>query len=380
MNPVSYIYFDNASTTKIDDEVIESMIPYMSDFYGNASSTHSLGLRLKKDIDASSKIISELINCESKEIIYTSGATESINTILKSICYSNHGKRNQIVTLQTEHSAVLDTCKYLESQGYEVSYLPVRKDGLVDLEILKANVSEKTLAVCVMMVNNETGVIQPIEMISSIVHLHNAYFFVDGTQALGKLEVDVVEMGIDFLAFSAHKFHGPKGIGGFYIKNTFIKSFVPYQHGGGHQKGLRSGTLNVPGIIGMGKACEILLKNKHTTVQNITELRDLLERELLEVEGAFLNGNKLDRVCSISNICFPGVDADLVISMLGNICTSNGSACSSSLIQPSHVLKSMGLSDNDAFSSIRFSLSKYNTKEEVLFVAKRLKEIINQIT
>lgn len=373
------IYFDNASTTKVDQKVIETMLPYFSEFYGNASSSHSFGIEINNATEISKVKVARLINSDSKEIVFTSGATESINTILKGICDSNKTKRNRIITVTTEHTAVLDTCQFLENQGLDVIYLPVEKNGLIDIEVLKEYINEQTLMVCVMLVNNETGVIQPIKKITEIAHEFGALMFTDATQAITKIVVDVIDLDIDFMAFSAHKYHGPKGIGCFFLKKKLIKKFTPYMHGGGHQNGLRSGTLNVPGIIGFGEASQISL-NQLKEINKITELRDLLEFELLKIEGSSVNGDLKNRIHNISNISFPNIDADVVIRLLDNICVSNGSACSSALVEPSYVLKAMGLNDSEAFSSIRFSLSKYNTTEEVFYVVNKLKEIITQLT
>lgn len=373
------IYFDNAATTKVDDEVIKIMLPYYSEFYGNASSSHGFGMKINNDLEASKAKVAQLINSEPKEIVFTSGATESINTILKGISNLNDSNRSQIITLSTEHTAVLDTCQFLEDKGMDVVYLPVQKNGLIDIEDLKKAINNNTVMVCVMLVNNETGVIQPIKEISKIAHEFGALVFTDATQAVGKIGVDVIDLDIDFMTFSAHKFHGPKGIGCFFLKEKLIKKFEAFMHGGGHQNGLRSGTLNVPGIIGFGGASQIAL-NQLEKIEKTTELRDLLEFELLKIEGSSINGDLKNRTHNISNMSFPNIDADVVVRLLDNICVSNGSACSSALVEPSYVLKAMGLNDSEAFSSIRFSLSKYNTTEEVYYVANKLKEIITQLT
>jgi len=371
------IYFDNASTTKMDEEVLFTMLPYFKDLYGNASSSHKFALNISKEIEVSKQKIADLINSQSKEIIFTSGATESINTILKSVLNSNN-QRNQIITVSTEHSSVLDTCEFLENNGLDIVYLPVQQNGLIDLETLKNIIGPKTLMVCVMLVNNETGVIQPIKKITEIAHQNGALMFTDATQAVGKIKVDVIDLDIDFMAFSGHKIHGPKGIGGVYLKKQLFKDFNAQIHGGKHQDGLRSGTLNVPGIIGFGKACEIAsrqIDNYHS----VYELKKMLEFELLKIEDSFINGDIENRIYNISNICFPNIDSNIAIDMLDNICVSNGSACSSALIEPSYVLKAMGLSREEANSSIRFSLSKYTTEEEVIILVRKLKEIIMQI-
>lgn len=371
------IYFDNASTTKLDEEVFQAMLPFLKEFYGNASSSHKFGFNISKEIEVSKQRIADLINSDSKEIIFTSGATESINTILKSVLNSNN-QRSQIITVSTEHSSVLDTCEFLENNGLDIVYLPVQKNGLIDLETLKKVIGPKTLMVCIMLVNNETGVIQPVKKIAEIVHQNGALMFTDATQAVGKIKVDVIDLDIDFMAFSSHKFHGPKGIGGFYLKKQLFKDFNAQIHGGKHQDGLRSGTLNVPGIIGFGKACEIA-SIQIDNYNSVYELKKFLEIELLKIEGSFINGDLENRIYNISNICFPNIDSDIAIKMLNNICVSNGSACSSALIEPSHVLQAMGLSNKEAHSSLRFSLSKYTTEEEVTILVEKLNEVILQL-
>jgi cysteine desulfurase len=376
-NKERIIYFDNASTTMMDEEVLFTMLPYFKENYGNASSSHKFGLNISKEVEISKQKIADLINSQPKEIIFTSGATESINTILKSVLNS-HVERNQIITVSTEHSSVLDTCEYLEDNGLDIVYLPVLQNGLIDLETLKKVIGPKTLMVCIMLVNNEIGVIQPVKKIAEIAHQNGALMFTDATQAVGKIKVDVIDLDIDFMAFSAHKFHGPKGIGGFYLKKQLFKDFNAQIHGGKHQDGLRSGTLNVPGIIGFGKACEIA-SNQIDNYNSVYELKKLLEIELLKIEGSFINGDLENRIYNISNICFPNIDSSIAINMLDNICVSNGSACSSALIEPSYVLKAMGLSREEANSSIRFSLSKYTTEEEVIILVRKLKEIIMQL-
>lgn len=373
----TYIYLDNASTTKVDDRVIEEILPFMTEFYGNSSSVHSLGVEVNKRIISARNKVSKLLNCDSNEIIFTTGATESINAILKGVTSNNSSKRFQIITVNTEHSAVLSTCRYLEELGFEIIYLPVLKSGLIDIDELKKVISEKTLLVSVMLVNNETGIIQPIKAISNVAHQFGALMMTDATQAVGKIKVDVEDLEVDYLVFSGHKFYAPKGIGGYYQSNKALK-LTPLIHGGGQEKGKRSGTLNVPGIIGIGKSCELSIDEIEINQSKIKKLRDLLENELLSLEGLFVNGDKENRIHNISNICFPNIEADILIRMLNNICVSNGSACHSELIEPSHVLIAMGLSNKDAFSSIRFSLSKYTTEEEILITIQKVKEIVSK--
>lgn len=358
------IYLDNNSTTAIDDRVIEAMLPFFKSYYGNAASTHHFGLETKKVIENSRKAISSLINCESKEIFFTSGATESINLALKGIALNPNNTKKHIITLQTEHKAVLDTCKYLETIGFDVEYLPVNNDGLLDLNNLIEAIKEDTFLVCIMWVNNETGVIQQIKEISNITNFKKVLFMTDATQAVGKLPIDLIEYsGIDLLCFSAHKFYGPKGIGALYINNKTIskRNISSMQHGGGHELGLRSGTLNVPAIVGFAKACQIASLEMESNSNYIRNLRDILENELLKIEGTFVNGNKEQRLYNTVNICFQNFDANIFISKEKKIAVSNGSACTAALVEPSYVLVAMGLEHLKAYESLRISLSKYNT-------------------
>lgn len=375
MKSQPYIFLDNASTTKIDERVIDEMLPYMINLYGNSSSSHSMGNEINNQVKNAREKVANLLNAEAKEIFFTSGATESINTILKGLVTNNQTKKNQIITVKTEHSAVLDTCKYLEETGIDIIYLNVLPSGLIDLYELKKIVSDKTLLVSVMMVNNETGVIQPIKEITEIAHQYGALMMTDATQAVGKIPIDVIDLNIDYLVFSGHKFHAPKGIGGYYHKSKTI-NFQPLLHGGGQEKGKRSGTLNVPGIIGLGKSCEISLQEMSKDYSQVKQLRNLLEQELLKIEGSFVNGDLENRIHNITNIYIPNIESELLIKRLQNICISNGSACHSELIEPSHVLTAMGLSNKLAFSCLRFSLSKYNTESEIIYTIQKLKELI----
>ena len=369
------IYFDNNSTTPIDPRVLESMMPYLTNQFGNASSSHRFGVSIKKSVEDARNQVADLIGANSNEIIFTSGATEAINLALKGIsqAYSNRG--NHIVTVSTEHKAVLDTCEYLETIGFEVTYLAVKEDGLLDLDLVKDSIRTDTLLVAVMQVNNETGVIQQIKEIAQLAHEKGAIFMCDCTQSAGKIKVDVQDLGIDVLCLSAHKMYGPKGIGALYL-NKKLKKIPSQIHGGGQESNFRSGTLNVPGIIGLGKACELAMMEMTLNETKITELRDYLETELLKFKGSKVNGNKNQRIYNTSNIFFPNVNANILIDKLENIAVSNGSACSSEIFQPSHVLTSMGLNSDVAFNSIRFSFGKYNTKGELLDSIVILKNLI----
>ena len=373
----SLIYLDNNATTKPDPRVVDTMIPYLSSEYANASSSHSFGEKIKRDVDQAREKVVQLIGGYPNELTFTSGATEALNIAIKGIAEASINGNNHIITIESEHPAVLDTCKYLETIGYEVTYLPVDTDGLVSLDTLKANLREKTILVSVMMVNNETGVIQPIKKIAEIVHENNSLLVCDATQAVGKMPINVEEQGIDVLCFSAHKFYGPKGIGCLYISHTNRSiTIAPLIHGGGHEKGYRSGTLNVPAIIGLGEAAAISANEMLSDGQRIGELRDYLEENLLKIQGAKVNGNIANRLYNVTNIFFPNIEASVLIGRTKNIAFSNGSACSSIVIEPSHVLKSMGLSDEEAFSSIRFSLGRFNTLKEIEQAAEEVSQSI----
>lgn len=370
------IYFDNNATTQVDQRVLEAMMPYLTTQYGNASSTHPFGIIAKEAVKKAREQVADLIGAESNEIIFTSGSTEAINLAIKGIAENYLFKGKHIVTVTTEHPAVLDTCKNLETKGFEITYLPVKKDGLLDLSLVKSVLREDTILVSVMMANNETGVIQPIKKIAELAHEVNAFFMSDTTQSVGKMLIDVDDLGIDILCLSGHKFYAPKGVGSLFVRhrNRNVK-LTAIQHGGGHENGLRSGTLNVHGIVALGSASAIAKENLETDSEKIRILRDKLESGILKISNSSVNGSIKSRMFNVSNICFKGFDANVLIGRLRNIAVSNGSACSSTVFEPSHVLTSMGLSTEDAFSSIRFSIGKFNTGQEVEEVVKRFKEI-----
>lgn len=372
------IYLDYNSTTPVDKRVMEAMLPYFSEYFGNASSkTHRAGWHAEQAVEKARRQVAQLINAIEQEIIFTSGATEAINLAIKGVFEAYHSKGNHIVTLQTEHSAVLDTCKALEKRGAIVSYLPVRRDGLVDIQELEDVITDKTILVVIMFANNETGVIQPVEEIGKIAHRKNSLFFCDATQAIGKVRVDVLIQEIDLLALSAHKFYGPKGIGALYVRRKNPRAtLLAQQHGGGHERGLRSGTLNVPGIVGLGKACEIAQLEMDEDAARISLLRTTLEQRLQELDNVYINGSIKNRLPNTTHLCFMGTRADSLIAKLPNIALSMGSACTSALLEPSHVLKAMGLSNEQANASIRFSLGKQTTQEEVEKVVNQLKKAV----
>ena len=361
------IYLDNNATTKIDPIVLETMMPFLTDNFANASSTHLFGVGANDSVKNARQQIADLIGCETNEIVFTSGATEGINLAIKGVAESYQAKGKHIITALTEHSAVLDVCKFLETKGYEVTYLPVKNDGLIDLDVFKSALRADTILVSIMTVNNEIGVIQPIKEIAELTHSVGALFMTDGTQAVGKMPIKVDELGIDLMTFSGHKIYAPKGVGALFIRQRRPRrvKLQTLVHGGGHEGGFRSGTLNVAGIVALGKACEVAKKDMKANSQYIGDLRDILETELLKIEGTHINGNIENRLYNVTNIRFDGCDSDAMIMGLENIAVSNGSACTSTSIDPSHVLMALGMTDIQAFSSIRFSFSKFNSEKEL---------------
>ncbi|MCB1192132.1 MAG: cysteine desulfurase [Leptospiraceae bacterium] len=376
-----YIYLDNNSTTQVDPRVLEEMIPFFSTLYANPASNHKFGVEVNQVIQKARAKIAGCIHSKENEITFTSGATEAINLAIKGIAEAYSHKGNHIITVSTEHNAVLDTCRYLEKLGFQVTYLPVDTDGLVNLKDIEKSITKETILISVMYVNNETGVIQPIQEISELAHRNNILFMTDATQAMGKIPIHVDELGIDLLVFSGHKLYAPKGIGVLYhrTKRPFNVKLEALIHGGGHENGIRSGTLNVPGIVGIARACELACSEMETNQEKVRLLRDFLETELLQIEETFLNGHKTSRMYNVTNLGFKGVDADALIVGLKNIIISNGSACSSALIESSHVLRAMGLSEEDAYSSIRLSLGKFNTREEITIAIQAIKEQVKHL-
>ena len=369
-------YLDYNATTPIDPRVLDAMLPFLKDNFANSSSSHHFGQGVNEKVEEAREQIAHFINAEPNEIIFTSGATEAINIAINGVAESYSANGKHIVTVSTEHKAVLDTCKKLERKGFEVTYLPVKYNGLIDLSELQQAIRTDTIIVSVMYVNNESGVIHPIKKIASLAHEKGALFMTDATQAVGKIEIDVDDLEIDLLCFSGHKMYAPKGIGALYVKQSGVKvKLTPQIHGGGHEQGLRSGTLNVPGIIALAKACEITSSEMDQNRKKISKLRDKLEKELLQLPNTSVNGDTENRIFNTTNICFKGHDANVMIGKMKNIAVSNGSACSSAVIEPSHVLKALGLSDDDAFASLRFSLGKYNTIDDVDTVITKMFEL-----
>ena len=376
MSQQQIIYLDNNATTRVDDRVLNAMLPYFTEFYANSTASHIAGLTVQEAVENAAWHTADLINADADEIVFTSGATEAINLAIKGLA---HQDRKHIMTIQTEHKAVLETCRFMESIGFEVTYLPTASDGILDLQLLEDIIIDKTLVFIGMFSNNETGIIQNISAISRILKAKNVLFLCDATQAVGKIPIDVKELGIDLLTLSAHKFYGPKGVGALYVSAKAKIKLQPQILGGGQQRKLRSGTLNIPGIIGLGKACEIAANELDENQNRIKLLRDKLENGLLQFEGSFVNGNIENRIYNTSNICFPGVNSEQLILGLGNISVSNGASCSAVTSEPSHVLKAMGLSDEEALSSIRFSLGRFTTAEEIDIAIERVLELARRL-
>jgi len=369
------IYLDNNATTPMDPRVLETMLPYFTEHFGNAASrNHPFGWAAEEAVDYAREQVARLIGADQKEIIFTSGATEADNLAIKGIFEMYASKGNHIITANTEHKAVLDTCKHIEKLGGEVTYLNVQADGLIDLNELEAAIKPSTILVAIMYANNEIGVIQPIKEIAAIAKKHGVLFFTDATQAVGKVPIDVIADGIDLMAFTAHKMYGPKGIGALYVrrKNPRVK-VTAQMDGGGHERGMRSGTLNVPGIVGFGKACELCrLEMKHDS-EHSSQLRDKLENALLQLEEAYVNGNREHRLPHVSNISFKYVEGEgLLMGFNKNIALSSGSACTSASLEPSYVLKALGLGDDLAHSSLRFGLSRFTTEEQIDYTIEQI--------
>ncbi|MBC8052471.1 MAG: IscS subfamily cysteine desulfurase [Sphingobacteriaceae bacterium] len=375
------IYLDNNATTPMDPRVLEAMIPYFTQKFGNAASrNHPFGWAAEEGVDYAREQVAKLIGANEKEIIFTSGATEANNLAIKGVFEMYKDKGNHIITCTTEHKAVLDACKHLEKLGAEITYLQVKSDGLINLQELENAITDKTILVSIMYGNNEIGVIQPIKEISAITHKHGALFFTDATQAVGKIPVDVIADGIDLMAFSAHKMYGPKGVGALYVrrKNPRVK-VTAQMDGGGHERGMRSGTLNVPGIVGFGKACELCNLEMAEEAKRLSALRDKLESSLTILEESYVNGNREYRLPHVANISFKYVEGEGLMMAMKDMAVSSGSACTSASLEPSYVLKSLGLSDDLAHSSIRFGLGRFTTEEEVNFAIEQTKKAVNHL-
>lgn len=374
------VYLDNNATTPCDPRVVAAMLPYFTEMFGNAASrSHPLGWAAEEAVDNAREQVARLIGAEPKEIIFTSGATEAVNLAIKGVYEMYSGKGNHIITAVTEHKAVVDTCKHLEKLGAQVTWLPVNHEGLIDLQQLEAAITPQTILVSLMYANNETGVIHPVRAISDIARKHGVLFMTDATQATGKIPVNVNNDGIDLLTLSAHKMYGPKGTGALYIRRRSPRVKLSAQiDGGGHERGMRSGTLNVPGIVGLGKACELCLEEMEVDTQRILPMRNRLEKALLAIEQTFLNGAPLQRLPHTCNLSFKYVESEtLMMGFNKKIAVSSGSACTSASMEPSYVLKAMGLSDDLAHASLRFGLGRFTTEEQIDFTIQTITESVN---
>ncbi|MCB0776009.1 MAG: IscS subfamily cysteine desulfurase [Chitinophagaceae bacterium] len=376
------IYLDHNATTPCDPRVVDAMLPYFTNTYGNAASrNHPFGWQAEEAVDYAREQVAKLIGADPKEIIFTSGATEGDNLAIKGVFEMYASKGNHIITCNIEHKAVLDTCKHIEKEGGEVTYLKVKPDGLIDLAELEAAIKPTTILIAIMYGNNEIGTIMPVKEISAIARKNGILFFTDATQAVGKIPVDVNKDGIDLLAFSAHKMYGPKGIGALYVRRKNPRVKVTAQiDGGGHERGMRSGTLNVPGIVGFGKACEICLNEMEEEGKRLSKLRDKLENALLQIEEAYVNGDKEHRLPHVSNISFKYVEGEgLMMGFNKNIALSSGSACTSASLEPSYVLKALGLGDDLAHSSLRFGLGRFTTEEQIDYTIEQVTNTVNKL-
>jgi cysteine desulfurase len=373
------IYLDNNATTAMDPRVLETMTPYFLEHFGNAASrNHPFGWEAEEAVDYAREQVAKLIGADPKEVIFTSGATEGDNLAIKGIYEMYSSKGNHVITATTEHKAVLDTCKHIEKIGGEVTYLQVNKEGLIDLKELEAAIKPTTILIAIMYANNEIGTIQPVKEISAIAKKHGVLFFTDATQAVGKIPVDVIKDGIDLMTFTAHKMYGPKGVGALYVrrKNPRVK-VTAQMDGGGHERGMRSGTLNVPGIVGFGKACECCMLDMQEDTKRISKMRDHLETELLKLEEAYVNGSREHRLPHVSNISFKHVEGEgLLMGFNKNIALSSGSACTSASLEPSYVLKALGLGDDLAHSSLRFGLGRFTTEDQIEYTIKAISETV----
>jgi len=374
------VYMDHAATTPVDPEVVEAMVPYFTEIYGNASSLHSFGREAHNAMEEARSRVARLINAHPEEIIFTAGGTESDNIAIKGAAYANRSKGDHIITSTIEHPAVLETCRSLEKQGFKVSYIPVDKNGLIELESLRKAVTERTTLITIMHANNEIGTIEPMEEIAEIAGSKDVIFHSDAVQSAGKIPIDVKEIGIDLLSISAHKIYGPKGIGALYVKKgTHLEPII---HGGGHERGLRSSTENIPGIVGLGKAAELAKTRMSKDTADLTNLRDqLIEATLSDIEESYLNGHPTKRLPNNAHFRFTGIEGEALILNLDEkgIAASTGSACSSKKLLPSHVLMAIGLNEVQAHGSLRLTLGRENTKEDIEYVHQVLPETVKKL-
>ncbi len=376
------IYLDNHATTPVDPRVVETMLPFFNAQFGNAASrNHAFGWEAEKAAENGREQIARLIGATAKEIIFTSGATEADNLAIKGVAEMYREKGNHIITMVIEHKAVLDTCKRLEKYGYQVTYLPVSKEGLVDLDELRAAITDKTILVTLMYANNEIGVLQDIEAIGKLCHERGVLFHTDSTQAVGKIPFDVQKMNVDLASLSAHKMYGPKGIGALYVRRRNPRvQLAPIIDGGGHERGMRSGTLNVAGIVGFGKACEIATQEMSAEIERLRGLRDRLRANLeSKLDEVYINGSMTRRLPNNLNMSFAYVEGESLLMGINDVAVSSGSACTSATLEPSYVLKALGVGEDLAHTSIRFGIGRFNTEEEIDYVAERVAETVSRL-
>jgi len=376
------IYFDNHATTQVDPRVVKAMLPYFTEKFGNAASrNHPFGWAGEEAVENARAQVASLIGATPKEIIFTSGATESDNLMIKGVAEMYREKGNHIITQAIEHKAVLDTCKRLEKEGFEVTYLPVGKDGRVDPAEVRKAITPKTILITIMYANNEIGIINPIQEIGKIAKEHGIFFASDGVQAVGKIPVDVQKDNIDLLAISAHKIYGPKGVGALYVRRRNPRvQLSAIIDGGGHERGMRSGTLNVPGIVGLGAACEIAQKEMATESVRLSKLRDRLKAGLeAKLDEVFVNGSVEHRLPNNLNMSFAYVEGESLLMGINDIAVSSGSACTSATLEPSYVLKALGVGEDLAHTSIRFGLGRFNTEEEVDYVTDKMVQVVTKL-
>lgn len=376
------IYLDHNATTPCDPRVVDAMIPYFTNNFGNAASrNHPFGWQAEEAVDYAREQVAKLIGADPKEIIFTSGATEADNLAIKGVFEMYASKGNHIITCNIEHKAVLDTCKHIEKEGGEVTYLKVNADGLINMEDLEAAIKPTTILIAIMYANNEIGTIMPMKEISALAKKKGILVFSDATQAVGKIPVDVTKDGIDLMAFTAHKMYGPKGVGALYVrrKNPRVK-VTAQMDGGGHERGMRSGTLNVPGIVGFGKACEISMNEMESETKRLSALRDKLETALMKIEEAYINGSTQHRLPHVTNISFKYVEGEgLLMGFNKDIAVSSGSACTSASLEPSYVLKALGLGDDLAHSSLRFGLGRFTTEDQIDYTIEAVTKTVNKL-
>jgi cysteine desulfurase len=376
------IYLDNHATTRVDPRVLEAMLPYFTETFGNAASrNHVFGWRAEEAVETGRAQVAALIGAESKEIVFTSGATESDNAALVGVAEFYKEKGNHIISAPTEHKAVLDTCHMLEQRGFEVTYLKVDRCGSIDLDELSEAITDKTILISLMAANNEIGTLHPLEAIGRLARERGVLFHTDATQGVGHMEIDVEAMNIDLASFTAHKIHGPKGIGALYVRRRKPRVRVtPIIYGGGHERGMRSGTLNVPGIVGFGKACELMLSEGAEERERVRALRDRLHQGITrEIDHVHLNGHPTERHPGNLNLSFAYVEGESLLMGINDIAVSSGSACTSASLEPSYVLRSLGVGDDLAHSSIRFGVGRFNTQEEIDYTIRRVVEVVSRL-